>query len=133
VQALARDAGQWLLLDATGREVARAAHVVLAAAGNTTALLGATRTADVRPFPDRVGLRPEALQPAEDGAAVRVLARRFAGDGHRLTLDLGGVAASLRWRQAAPAAGETVHVRLDPAGAVVFDDAGEPQVSERLP
>jgi tRNA 5-methylaminomethyl-2-thiouridine biosynthesis bifunctional protein len=57
VQALVHDAGQWLLLDATGREVARTTHVVLAAAGNTTALLDATRTADGRPFPDRVGLR----------------------------------------------------------------------------
>jgi iron(III) transport system ATP-binding protein len=105
----------------------------MAVAGRVETVLGALAAPGVNDGPVRVGLRPEALQPAGDGAAVRVLARRFAGDGYRLTLDLGGVAASLRWRQAAPAAGETVRVRLDPAGAVVFGDAGEPQVSERLP
>jgi hypothetical protein len=103
----------------------------MAVDGRVETVLGALAAPGVSEGPVQVGLRPEALQPARDGVPVRVLACRFAGDGHRLTLDLAGVPAQLRWREAPPAPGEIVNVRLDPAGAVVFGDAGEPEVSGR--
>ena len=103
----------------------------MAVDGRVETVLGALAAPGVSEGPVQVGLRPEALQPARDGVPVRVLACRFAGDGHRLTLDLAGVPAQLRWREAPPAPGEIVNVRLDPAGTVVFGDAGEPEVSGR--
>ncbi|MFM1959396.1 MAG: hypothetical protein RL588_913 [Pseudomonadota bacterium] len=99
--------------------------------GRVETVLGELAAPGVSDGPVQVGLRPEALQPAEEGVAIPVLARRFAGDGFRLTLDLGEVPAVLRWRGETPSMGGTVKVRLDPAGAVVFGDAGGAQVSER--
>ena len=60
VHALRHDAGQWTLLDTAGGELARTSHVVLAAAGNTTSLLEASRTVDGQPLPGAVRLRPMA-------------------------------------------------------------------------
>ena len=60
VHALVQDAGRWVLLDVAGRELARAAHVVLATAGDTPTLLEAASTHEARPQPGRRGLRPMA-------------------------------------------------------------------------
>ena len=102
-----------------------------AVAGHVRTAVGDLSAPGVSDGPVRVGIRPESLQPAAEGADVRVLATRFAGDGHRLTLDLGGVEATVRWRAAPPAPGQTVTLKLDSASAVVFSDAGDTNLSER--
>ncbi|MCA6224961.1 MAG: TOBE domain-containing protein [Phenylobacterium sp.] len=83
--------------------------------------------------PAQLGLRPEALVPAEGGVPATVLGRRFQGDGHRLTLDLGGVRVPLTWRMDPPEPGATVCVGFRPGDAVLFNQDGERTVSGRLP
>ncbi|MCA6329093.1 MAG: ABC transporter ATP-binding protein [Phenylobacterium sp.] len=81
----------------------------------------------------QLGLRPEALVPAEAGVVATVLDRRFQGDGYRLTLDLGEVQVPLTWRADPPEPGATVCVSFRPADAVLFNPEGERAVSGRLP
>lgn len=60
VHGLMYGAGQWTLLDASGSALVRAAHVVLAIAGDTPHLLQAATTSEGRPLPGRLALQPMA-------------------------------------------------------------------------
>jgi iron(III) transport system ATP-binding protein len=83
--------------------------------------------------PARLGLRPEALSAGETGVAARVVRTRFAGDGHRLTVDVGGIEVPLRWRSTPPPPGANVRIDVDTADAVLFGPDGDVAVSGRLP
>ena len=70
--------------------------------------------------PAQLGIRPEALHLAREGAPATVRNARFAGGDTRLTLDLGGLPLSLRVAGPAPQAGETVFVSFDAAAARIL-------------
>ncbi|MFM8375983.1 MAG: ABC transporter ATP-binding protein [Phenylobacterium sp.] len=95
--------------------------------------LGTLPAAGMPPGPASLGLRPEALSLGETGTEARVLERRFAGDGHRITLGVGDVAFAMRTRSAPPPPGSIVRVGFDPSDAVVFGPDGPEGVSGRLP
>ncbi|MFN3515807.1 MAG: ABC transporter ATP-binding protein [Novosphingobium sp.] len=85
--------------------------------GTITTALGAMPAPG---WPDglaQLGLRPEALRTGGAGAAARVLAQRFVGNGWRLTLDLAGTPITLRLPE--PVEGE-VRLGFDPAAACLF-------------
>ena len=70
--------------------------------------------------PAQLGIRPEALHFASEGAAATVRDARFTGGGTRLTLDLGGLPFALHVAGPAPQAGETVHLGFDAAAARIL-------------
>ena len=61
-------------------------------------------------------IRPDALSLGEGRDAV-VVASRFAGGSHRLTVEAGGIVAELTAPEHHPP-GTTVAVRVDPSGVV---------------
>lgn len=101
--------------------------------GGVKTPIGALAAPGVPEGPASLGLRPEAFFLGETGVPARVLATRFAGDGYRLTVDLGGVVLALRTRSVPPSPGEVVRVAFDPSDAVVFGADAEQGVSGRLP
>ena len=67
--------------------------------------------------PARLGLRPEALRPAAQGIAARVIDQRFVGNGWRVTADLAGTPVTLRLPE--PVAG-ALNLGFDQSAASVF-------------
>lgn len=69
-------------------------------------------------------IRPEALQVSANGAAAAVIAARFAGRAYLVTLAIGEATITVVMDSDPPAAGQSVHVELDQALAVVRPAAG---------
>lgn len=121
VHALMHDAGQWALLDAAGQELARAPHVVLATAGETTTLLETIRYGDGGPFPSRVTLQPLAAVHGQvswgiqrSGDALHFPPQPVNGHGHLLPAV--PVDGAMAWFAGATYEPDTVQ-RLDEARA----------------
>ena len=103
------------------------------AAGRIETPLGSLSAPGLAEGPAQLGLRPEALVPAEAGVTATVLDRRFQGDGHRLTLELGGVQVPLTWRADPPEPGTTIRVGFQATEPVLFGQGGQRALSGPLP
>lgn len=101
--------------------------------GRLKSALGEVAAPEAGDGPAWLALRPEALTLGETGAPATVTAARFVGDGHRLSLDVGGVRVEVRRRGEPPAPGTTVKVGFKTSDARIFPRDGEDRVSGRLP
>lgn len=88
--------------------------------GRLRTVLGEMPAAGLSEGPAGLGLRPEALRLAQEGAPATVRGVRFAGDAWRVDLDLAGEVLSLRMRGDPPAPGALVFVSFDETSATVI-------------
>lgn len=87
----------------------------------------------LRAGPVQVGLRPGAIVLGGSGPEALVREVRFAGDGHRLQLQIDDLVLPLTVRQTPPAPGSRVRVGCDPSQVVLFNPEGRNAISARLP
>ncbi|MFM8754142.1 MAG: ABC transporter ATP-binding protein [Phenylobacterium sp.] len=95
--------------------------------------LGPLPAPRLRAGPVQVGLRPGAILLGGSGPEALVREVRFAGDGHRLQLQIDDLVLPLTVRQAPPAPGSRVRVGCDPSQVVLFNPEGRNAISARLP
>lgn len=95
--------------------------------------LGQLPAPRLRAGPVQVGLRPGAILLGGSGPEALVREVRFAGDGHRLQLQIDDLVLTLTVRQAPPAPGSRVRVGCDPSRVVLFKPEGPNVISARLP
>lgn len=95
--------------------------------------LGLLPAPRLRTGPVQVGLRPGAILLGGSGPEALVREVRFAGDGHRLQLQIDDLVLPLTVRQAPPAPGSRVRVGCDPSQVVLFNPEGRNAISARLP
>lgn len=95
--------------------------------------LGPLPAPRLRTGPVQVGLRPGAILLGGSGPEALVREVRFAGDGHRLQLQIDDLVLPLTVRQAPPAPGSRVRVGCDPSQVVLFNPEGRNAISARLP